>query len=136
VSDSRIPWLRLPPRKIRSGARSGGLYAYPTQKSLQRFKDQIRARTRRKAPVTTEQLIDELNPVLRGWGHYYKKAHIRKLFHQLDRWVVRRIWSHRSKRWRCAGWKFLPSDKLYGELGLVNLVGLIPSINSRRSALS
>ena len=120
--------LRLPPGKVRSGARSGSLYAFPSHKSIQRFKDQVRRRTRRKAPVTTEVLVQQLNPVLRGWGHYYKRAHVRRLFNQLDRWVVRRIWSHRYKRWRCRGWKTLPNAKLYGELGLVNLVGLIPSI--------
>ena len=54
------------------------------------------------------QLIAELNPVLRGWGEYYKRAHVRKLFHQLDGWVRRRIWSHRFKRWRNGGWKQLP----------------------------
>lgn len=120
--------LRLSSSKVRSGARSGALYAYPAHRSIKRFKDQVRRRTRRKAPVTTELLIEQLNPVLRGWGHYYKRAHIRRLFHQLDAWIVRRIWSHRHKRWRCAGWKTLPTPTLYGELGLVNLVGLIPSI--------
>jgi hypothetical protein len=47
------------------------------------------------------------------------------LFNRLDRWIVRRIWSHRFKHWRCAGWKVLPAAKLYREFGLVNLVGLI-----------
>ncbi len=72
--------LRLPLRKIRTGLRSGGLYAYPAHKSLQRFKDQVRRRTRRNAPVNTEVLIQQLNPVLRGGGHYYKRAHVRRLF--------------------------------------------------------
>ena len=76
----------------------------------------------------TKELIEELNPVLRGWGHYYKRAHVRKLFHQLDGWIVRRIRSHRFKRWRNGGWKQLPEAKLYGEYGLVNLVRLIPSL--------
>lgn len=124
--------LRLPPGKIRSGARSGDLYAYPSPKSIRRFKDRVRRMTRRKAPVTTEELIEQLNPILRGWGHYYKRAHIRRLFHQLDGWVVRRIWAHRYRRWRCGGWKTLPCTKLYGQLGLVNLVGLIPSIGPHR----
>jgi hypothetical protein len=124
--------LQLPAEKIRSGALSGALYAYPTQKSIQHFKEQVRVRTRRKAPATTEQLIEQLNPVLRGWGHYYKRAHVRRLFNQLDRWVVRRLWSHRYKRWRCKGWETLPRATLHGEMGLVNLVGLIPSIESSR----
>ena len=124
--------MRLAASKIRSGARMGDLYAYPTQRSLQRFKDQIRLRTRRKAPVTTPELIAEINPILRGWGLYYCKAHVRGLFNRLSRWVVQRIWSHRHKRWRCCGWKDLPERRLYGELGLVNLLTLIPSLGPRR----
>ncbi len=128
--------LRLPASKIRSQARSGALYAYPREKSVCRFKDQVRQRTKRRVPLRTRELIAELNPVLRGWGEYYKRAHVRKLFHQLDGWVRRRIWSHRFKRWRNGGWKQLPEAKLYGEYGLVNLVGLIPSIASARKQSS
>jgi len=122
---------KLPAGMIRSKLNWKGLIAYPTDKSIQRFRDRVRALTRRCAPATTEELIKELNPTLRGWGEYYKRAHIRTLFHKLDGWVVRRIWSHRYRRWRCGGWKQLPSAKLYGEFGLVNLISLIPSIGYR-----
>jgi RNA-directed DNA polymerase len=128
--------LQLPSRKIRSGARSGALYAYPREKSIRRFMDQVRQRTKRCVPLTTAELIERLNPLLRGWGQYYKRAHVRKLFNRLDRWIVRRVWSHRFKRWRCAGWNSLPTAQLYGEVGLVNLVGLIPSIAAPRAAPS
>ncbi|MFH0196391.1 group II intron reverse transcriptase/maturase [Pseudomonas sp. PsB] len=123
--------LALPSSKIRSGTREGDLYAYPREKSIQHFKDQIRKRTRRKAPVDTQGLIADINPVIRGWGLYFCKAHVRKLFARLDRWILRRIWSHRSKRWRCRGWKQLPERRLYSEMGLVRLVFLIPSLNLR-----
>jgi len=124
--------LRLSSAQIRSRARQGGLYAYPREKSIQHFKDQIRQRTRRKAPVSTPMLIEQINPVIRGWGQYYCKAHVRRLFHRLDGWIVRRLWSHRHRRWRCRGWRDLPKSRLYGELGLVNLVSLIPSLGPRR----
>ncbi len=123
--------LKLPMHKINSIARAGNLYVYPTQKSIDHFKDQIRKRTCRKAPITTKELIEEINPVIRGWGNYYKESHVRKLFHHLDSWIVRRIWSHRYKRWRNIGWKLLPESKLYEELGLVNLIQLIPSLSRR-----
>ena len=125
--------LYLPASQIRSQARPGTLYAYPKEKSIRRFMDRVRQRTRRRAPLTTEELIAELNPLLRGWGEYYKRAHVRRLFHRLDGWIIRRIWSHRFKRWRNAGWKQLPNRVLYGEYGLVNLVGLIPSIASQQA---
>jgi len=123
--------LRLSPSEIKSGVKNGSLYAYPRDKSIKHFKDQIRKATRRRAPVSTQELINQINPVIRGWGLYYCKAHVRRLFLQLSRWVVRRIWSHRYKRWRCAGYKTLPEKMLYREMGLVNLVRLIPSIGSR-----
>lgn len=123
--------LRLSPQQIKSGVKHGMLYAYPRQKSLDHFKDQIRRSTRRKVPLQTRELIKQLNPVIRGWGNYYCRANIRKLFHQLDGWIVRRLRSHRYKKWRNTGWKTLPESKLCGELGLVRLISLVPSLNLR-----
>jgi group II intron reverse transcriptase/maturase len=105
-----------------------GLYAYPRQRSIDRFKDKVRAATNRRNPKTLEGLLDELNPIIRGWGMYYRRAHVRRLFHRLDGWIVLRIWSWRFKRWRNTGWKKLPRRQLYGEYGLVHLLALIPSM--------
>ena len=124
--------LRLMPQKIRTGVRDGDLYAYPKGKSIQRFMDQVRERTRRRVPLNTSELIAHLNPVIRGWGNYYKRAHVRKLFNRLNGWILQRIRSHRCKRWRNKGWRQLPESKLYGEYGLVNLIQLIPSIASQK----
>lgn len=124
--------IHLSPEKIRTRVKQGSLFAYPRSKSIEHFKDQIRGRTRRKAPLSTQQLIEEINPVIRGWGNYYCKAHVRGLFHRLDAWIMRRLWSHRYKRWRCCGWKELPASKLYSEMRLVNLVELIPSIGPHK----
>jgi RNA-directed DNA polymerase len=124
--------LHLPASKIRSQARQGALYAYPKEKSIRRFMDQVRQRTARMIPLNTTELIAELNPLLRGWGEYYKRAQVRKLFQRLDGWIRRRIWSHRYRRWRNPGWKQLPVATLYGEYKLVRLIDLIPSLASRR----
>ncbi len=126
--------LELGEQRIKSGARRGAVYRYPTQQSLDSFKEKIRRMTRRNNGLSTRQLIDRINPVLRGWGNYYRKANVRKLFNRLGRWIVRRIWSHRRKRWRNCGWRELPETRLYGELDLVNLVGLIGGIRERGQA--
>jgi group II intron reverse transcriptase/maturase len=127
--------LKLAPEKIRSGVVPGSLYAYPREKSVRHFREQIRRLTRRKAPLKTQELIAQINPVIRGWGNYYCKAHVRRLFNRLNTWIVHRIRSHKCKRWRNAGWKELPETRLYGKMGLVNLISLIPSLASahRRS---
>ena len=127
--------LRLRADQITTGIRRGDVYAFPRQKSVDHFKDQIRKLTCRKAPVDTRELIDQINPLIRGWGNYFCKAHVRKLFARLDRWIIRRIHAHRYKRWRCRGYRTLPERKLYGEYGLVRLIALIPSISLRHAAL-
>jgi len=105
-----------------------GLYAIPRQRSIDRFKDKVRALTRRRLAVPLEELIRALNPVIRGWGMYYRRSNVRRLFNRLNLWIVRRIWGWRFKRWRNAGWRTLPETRLYGEYGLVNLLQLIPSM--------
>jgi RNA-directed DNA polymerase len=120
--------FKLTRGRIKSKLNRHGLYAIPTQKSVDRFKDQIRASTKRHIPLRLSELIETINPIIRGWGNYYCRSHVRKRFNQLDRWVVRRLWSHRHKRWRNAGWKDYPTKRLRTEFQLVSLVALIPSL--------
>jgi len=114
--------LYLPESKIRSQVREGALYAYPKEKSIQRFMDQVRQRTKRRIPLTTQELIAELNPLVRGWGEYYKRAHVRRLFHRLDAWIVRRLWSQRYKRWRTAAGSNYPKPGCTASTGLLILL--------------
>lgn len=113
---------------LRYKAVGEGLYAFPTDRSIRRFKDKVRTATNRRNPKDLRAMLAELNPIIRGWGMYYRRAHVRRLFHRLTRWIVRRVWSFVFKRWRNAGWRTLPERRLYGELGLVNLLQLIPSM--------
>lgn len=115
-------------RGLRFKSGGTGLYAIPRQRSIDRFKDKVRALTRRRIAVPLEELIHVVNPVIRGWGMYYRRANVRRLFNRLNRWIVRRIWGWRFKRWRNSGWRTLPETRLYGEYGLVNLLQLIPSM--------
>ena len=92
--------FKLSHDRIKSKLTRQGLYAIPTQKSVDQFKDQIRALTKRRVPLRMGELIKAINPIVRGWGNYFCRSHVRKVFHQLDGWIVRRLWSHHAKRWR------------------------------------
>src|SRR5208283_4375895 len=62
--------FKLSRDRIRSKLTRQGLYAIPTQKSVDRFKDQIRALTKRRVPLRMGELIKAINPIVRGWGNY------------------------------------------------------------------
>jgi RNA-directed DNA polymerase len=123
--------LRLPAQKRQAKANQYDLYAVPREKSVRKFKDQIRKLTRRKAPVTLKELIEQINPVIRGWGNFYCKAHVRKLFNRLDRWIAQRIYSFLAKRWRNNMYRKYPTTRLIEEYGLVRLTHLIPGLVRR-----
>lgn len=123
---------RLPEHKRRSRSNPQNLYAVPRSKSVKRFQNQIRALSRRKVPLTLKEMVDQINPVIRGWGAFYRKAHVRGLFNRLDRWIERRLYSFLAKRWRNQMWRQYPSSRLIGEFGLVRLTHLIPDLVERR----
>jgi RNA-directed DNA polymerase len=122
---------RLAASKRRSRANPHNLYAVPREKSVTRFKDQLRRLTRRNAPLKLRQVIQQVNPVIRGWGTYYRKAHVRGLFHKLDGWIIHRLHSFLAKRWRNAMWRRYPTTRLIEEFGLVRLTHLIPGLVQR-----
>lgn len=60
------------------------------KKSLDRLKDKIREKTRRTQGHGLARIIDDLNPMLRGWFGYFKHAH-HIIFPRLDGFVRRRL---------------------------------------------
>ncbi len=62
----------------------------PRTKSLQKFKDAVRAKTKRTAGHGLSQIIGDLNRTLSGWFEYFKHSH-RSTFAPLDGWIRRRL---------------------------------------------
>jgi RNA-directed DNA polymerase len=60
------------------------------KKSLNRLKDNIRAKTKRTRGVSLARIVGDLNLMLRGWFAYFKHAHPRTLI-VLDRFIRRRL---------------------------------------------
>jgi len=100
-----------------------GRFLRPRPRALASFKDRVRSRTRRQAPVSMSQMIDQLNPLLRGWGTYYAIGDVVSLFEDLDKWIRMRLRSKARKRFKSKGgpdgqkWP----NKAFDDLGLVRL---------------
>jgi len=70
---------------------------YVRKKSLKRFKDNIRLKTRRTRGDSIERIISDLNPTIQGWFGYFKHAH-RYTFSSLDGFIRRRLRAVLSKQ--------------------------------------
>ena len=70
-------------------------------KKLKKFKDKVKAKTRKNQTVDLEFLIKEvLNPLIRGWGNYFGKGNVKTLFKVLDSWIRRRLRMIQLRSWR------------------------------------
>jgi len=69
-------------------------------KRIKRYKDNIRRITKRNAGRKLEDIIKELNPVLRGWMNYYRAANIKWLTQSLMGWIRRRLRMIKMKQWK------------------------------------
>lgn len=77
--------------------RLGKLNWWPRPKSLQKLKDRVRAETHRANGRSLDEVIQRLNPKLRGWFEYFKHAH-HTTFAEVDGWVRMRLRSILRKR--------------------------------------
>jgi RNA-directed DNA polymerase len=79
------------------GYRFAGGRRRPRAKSLQKYKDMIRALTKRTSGHSLPKIIVDLNRTARGWFEYFKHSH-RSTFRPLDGWTRRRLRSILRKR--------------------------------------
>ena len=70
------------------------------RKKVVAFKDKVRRITRRNSPVNLEQVISDLNPVLRGWANYFRMANCKVLLRELASWIRRRLRSKQLSLWK------------------------------------
>ena len=56
--------------------------------------------TKRNSGRKLEAIIDELNPVIRGWMNYYRVANIENFTRSIMGWLRRRLRMVKMKQWK------------------------------------
>ncbi len=68
------------------------LHRWPSQRAMKQLRDKVRDRTgRNRAGADIREVIAELNPVLRGWGNYFRTGNAAAKFRQIDWYVTSRL---------------------------------------------
>jgi RNA-directed DNA polymerase len=97
---------------------------WPRSKSLKKFRDTIRAKTKRSSGCSMSQTIADVNRTLRGWFEYFKHSY-RKTFRTEDGFVRRRLRSilrHQTHRKGSA--KANGADQARWPIAYFNALGL------------
>ncbi|MGH3846511.1 MAG: group II intron reverse transcriptase/maturase [Pseudonocardiaceae bacterium] len=68
------------------------LHRWPSQTAMARLRDKVRDRTgRTRVGTDIRVIIAELNPILRGWGNYFRTGNAADKFRQIDWYVTWRL---------------------------------------------
>jgi RNA-directed DNA polymerase len=127
-SIQRMPWRHFMQR-------------WPSPKATKKLRDRVRELTHaRQSGKDVKQIIAELNPVLRGWGNYFRTGNADREFNQMDGFVIQslRRWQYRRGGQRPTKRPLFTWDQLRG-MGLYRLMGMVKyptQATPRRSSLS
>lgn len=101
-------------------------YYWPSHKAVTNFKSEIRSMANIRATVRFEEIIEAINPVIRGWGNYFAITNAGKTMWDLDRFICQRLNSviRRSRKLRGIHNSAVSAKVLYEQYGLVDLFGL------------
>jgi group II intron reverse transcriptase/maturase len=108
------------------------LFRWPSAKAISSIRGRVRELTDRRRWAGLKdirQVVEVLNPTLRGWGNYHRTGNASLKFQQVDRYVnqrlVRLLPSKRDRRRRPFQLREWTPARFASELGLHRLVGTI-----------
>jgi RNA-directed DNA polymerase len=113
------------------------LFRWPSQRAMKAIRTKIHDLTDRRrwaGMKDIREVIRVLNPVLRGWGGYFRTGNASDKFNQLDSYVGLRLFRlirqrGGQRRWQPGGRAFKPAawshSRLVAEHGLYQLLGTI-----------
>jgi len=84
----------------KQGRRVYFLQRWPSQRSMTRVRQRVKEKTGRNryGVKDVRDIIGDLNPVLRGWGNYFRTGNAAHKFKQVDTYVWRRLHRFMVKR--------------------------------------
>lgn len=91
---------RVSGKLLERGVRRYYLQRWPSVRSMKRVRQKVKELTGRKRQGVKDVrvLISELNPILRGWGNFFRTGNAARKFNQMDTYVWNRLRSFMVKR--------------------------------------
>jgi len=75
-----------------AGKRLYFLHRWPAQRAMKRVRQRVKELTpSRRCHADLRDVIADLNPIVRGWGNYFRTGNAARRFNQVDSYVWRRL---------------------------------------------
>ena len=91
------------------------IYIFPSKSAQRNIRRRIKYFTKRRAPITPAEFVEQVNQTVRGWANYFRHTNASNAFRSLQRFIntrFRRYLNYRHKG-RGFGWKNYPNAALY-----------------------
>jgi group II intron reverse transcriptase/maturase len=114
-------------RSILRNPRAYYMHRWPSPKATKRLRDRVREITDQRASgEDVKQIIAKLNPVLRGWGNYFRSGTTAREFLKMDSFVYERLvrWMYRRGGQRATRRVLWTAEQFRG-MGLYRLRGTV-----------
>jgi RNA-directed DNA polymerase len=122
LQGERFGFLGFEYRRVRSRNGKWRTHFVPKPKKRTALLRKLKEIFRRYVSQPVGRVIELINPILRGWVHYYAVGHSSRCFSYIKLWVEKRIRRHlmRARERKGFGWKRWSTQWLYNTLGLFN----------------
>jgi RNA-directed DNA polymerase len=107
-------------RRVRSRRGAWRPQYTPQQKTRRVLLEKLRAVFQRQQAQPIRRVIEEINPILRGWVTYFRIGHAARFLSFVKDWVEKKVRRHlmRARKRSGFGWKRWSRGWLYTALGL------------------
>jgi len=121
ADESSFDFLGFNFRKVPNRERTKRFTLFiPSKKAEASIRAKIRTLTRYERTDKLETVIQDVNPVIRGWVNYFQLGNSSRSFDEIRDYIEKKAMRYlrRKQLKRGYGWKSLTSDLLYGRYGL------------------
>ncbi len=91
----------------------------PAKSKVKILREKIARRIHAALGLSQEELLHQLNPLLRGWANYYRNGAAKRTFDKVDYYVFRKVWHwiHRRHPDKSRSWKLRKYFSAAGDKG-------------------
>jgi Retron-type reverse transcriptase len=106
-------------------------YYYPSDKAMKSVKAKVKEITTHSSHLDMPDVVETLNPILRGWGNYFKTGNAKEHFDEIDHYIMRNltIMLRKKHKKRSKGWREHPPSWFYDYHKLICLRKMCTNID-------